>query len=217
MAGKPAKPVGVFAANDQLGVRLLEACRRAAIAVPEQVAIVGCENEETLCSFASPTLTSVQFDGATVGYAAAQTLDRMMLGRRPRITHRLIPPKQIVIRESSDELAVNDDLVARAAQLIRENAIAGLNVDELCRRLNASRSTLERRMKAAISRTPKEEILRIRFREVERLLRDTDLSIDAVAEQTGFVHSHYLQAAFKQRHNETPGKYRKRFTTKSFA
>jgi LacI family transcriptional regulator len=211
------KPIGIFAANDQLGVRLLEACRRAEIAVPEQVAIVGCENEETLCAFASPTLTSVQFDGDAVGYLAAENLDLMMRGRRPRKRRTLAPPKHIVVRESSDELAVSDHLVARAAQIIREDAVAGLNVDDLCRRLNASRSTLERRMKAAVKRTPKEEILRIRFREVERLLRETDLPIDVVAEQTGFVHSHYLQAAFKQRHNETPGKYRKRFTQKGFA
>lgn len=211
------RPLGVFAANDQLGVRMLEACRRGGIAVPEQVAIVGCENEETLCSFASPTLTSVQFDGAAVGYLAARNLDLMMRGRRPQKRRTLAPPKHIVARESSDELAVSDHLVARAAQIIRENATAGINVDELCRRLNASRSTLERRMKGALRRTPKEEILRIRFREVERLLRDTDLPIDAIAEQTGFVHSHYLQAAFKQRHNETPGRYRKRFALKGFA
>lgn len=202
------KPVGIFAANDQMGVHLLEACQRAGVAVPEEVAVVGAENEETLCTFASPPLTSVRFDGQSVGYTAAEVLDLLMHGRKPRTPETLLPPKGIVVRGSSDELVINDALVAHAARLIRENATAGINVDDLCRKLNASRSTLDRRMKAALNRSPKEEITRIRFREVERLLRETDLTIDVIARQTGFAHSHYLQAAFKQAYGQTPGAFR---------
>ncbi|EDY19033.1 transcriptional regulator, AraC family [Chthoniobacter flavus Ellin428] len=203
------KPVGIFAANDQLGVRLLEACQRAGVAVPEEVAVVGAENEETLCSFATPPLTSVRYDGQAVGYAAAEMLDQLMRGRRLRRSAVLIPPKGIVVRHSSDSLVINDPFVAHAARLIREEALHGLNVDQLCHKLNASRSTLDRRMKAALQRTPKEEILRVRFREVERLLRETDLTIDTIAAQTGFAHSHYLQAAFKETHGVTPGAWRR--------
>ena len=203
------KPVGIFAANDQLGVRLLEACQRAGVAVPEEVAVVGAENEETLCAFATPPLTSVRFDGQAVGYAAAELLDRLMQGKSPRRREILIPPKGIVVRASSDELVINDPLVARAARLIRENAMTGINVEDLCRKLNASRSTLDRRMRAALKRSPKEEITRIRFCEVERLLRETDLTIEVIAEQTGFAHSHYLQAVFKQTYGQTPGQFRR--------
>lgn len=206
-----SKPAGVFAANDQLAIRVLEACQRAGMSVPEEVAVVGCENEETLCSFATPTLTSVQFDGAAVGFRAAELLDGMMSGRRPPKRHQLIPIKHIVVRESSDESVIKDRLVADATRIIRESATEGLSVEDLCRRLNASRSTLERRMSASLKRTPKEEIQRIRFRRVERLLRDTDLPIEAIAEQTGFAHGHYLQTVFKRRHGETPGAYRRRF------
>jgi len=203
------KPAGIFAANDQLGVRLLEACQRAGVAVPEEVAVVGAENEETLCMFATPPLTSVRFDGQAVGYTAAGILDGMMRGKAPCRRETLAPPIGIVVRGSSDELVINDALVANAARLIRENVMNGINVDDLCRRLNASRSTLDRRMKAALKRTPKEEITRIRFREVERLLRETDLTIDVIARQTGFAHSHYLQAAFKQTYGQTPGAFRR--------
>ena len=203
------KPVGVFAANDQLGVRVLDACQRAGIAVPEEVAVVGAENEETLCSFASPPLTSVRFDGETVGFNAAELLTHLMRGGARLRRETLFPPKGIVVRGSSDEFVIHDRLVSHAARLIRENATAGINVDDLCRKLNASRSTLDRRMKTALGRTPKEEILRVRFREVERLLRETDLTIDAIAAQTGFTHSHYLQAAFKTAHGRTPGAFRR--------
>ncbi len=202
------KPIGIFAANDQLGVRLLDACQRAGIAVPEEVAVVGAENEETLCAFATPALTSVRFDGHNVGYTAAELLDQLMQGKSPRRRETLIAPKGIVVRASSDELVITDPLVASAARLIRENALTGINVDDLCGKLNASRSTLDRRMKAALKRSPKQEINRIRFREVERLLRETDLTIEVIAEQTGFAHSHYLQAAFKETYAQTPGQFR---------
>ncbi len=208
LSGLP-KPVGIFAANDQMGVRLLDACQRAGISVPEEVAVVGAENEETLCEFATPPLTSLRYDGAMVGYLAAQMLDRMMSGKQPTQMETLVPPKGIIVRASSDDLVINDQLIARAARLIREGAASGISVDEICHKLNASRSTLERRMKAALNRTPKEEIQRIRFRVVERMLRDTDMTIDSIAEQTGFTHSHYLQAAFKERHGKTPGEFRR--------
>jgi LacI family transcriptional regulator len=203
------KPVGIFAANDQLGVRLLEACQRAGVAVPEEVAVVGAENEETLCTFATPALTSVRFDGLSVGFKAAELLQKLMTGRPIKQREILIPPKGIVVRASSDELVINDRLVANAVRLIRESARTGINVDILCRKLNVSRSTLDRRMKAALKRSPKAEISRIRFREVERLLIETDLKMETIAELTGFAHSHYLQAAFKQIHGQTPGTFRR--------
>lgn len=207
------KPVGIFAANDQLGIYLLDACQRAGIAVPEDVAVVGCENEETLCRFASPELTSVQFDGRAVGREAAGMLDQLMRGDFPEEQTILIPPRGIRIRQSSDDFVINDRLIAQASRLIRERATSGLNVEDLCAVLNVSRSTLERRMKSAFGRTPKEEILRIRFREVEQLLTETDLTIETIAAQTGFAHSHYFQTMFKARCGVTPGKFRKQSGT----
>ena len=203
------KPVGIFAATDQLGVRLLEACQTAGVPVPEEVAVVGAENEETLCSFTTPPLSSVRFDGHGVGYAAAELLDRLMRGKAARAKPVLLAPKGIVVRGSSGEVVIRDRLVARAVALIREEAVRGLDVNALTTRLGASRSTLDRRMKAALQRSPKDEIRRVRFREVERLLRETNLTIDLIAEQTGFTHSHYLQTAFKARYRQTPGRFRR--------
>ncbi len=214
------KPIGIFATTDQLGVRLLEACQTAGVAVPEEVAVVGAENEETLCSFTTPPLSSVRFDGHAVGFAAAELLDRLMKGKPARTKPILLAPKGVMVRGSSGELvirdrleasvlAVRDRLVARAVALIRAGATHGLDVNELAAKLGASRSTLDRRMKTVLKRSPKDEILRVRFREVERLLRETNLTIDLIAEQTGFTHSHYLQATFKARYKQTPGKFRR--------
>ena len=202
-------PVGILAANDQLGFRLIDACCRAGLAVPEEVAVVGCENDLTLCEFSNPTLSSMEFDGKTVGYTAAGLLDWLMEGEEISTLRHLIPPKGIVQRGSSSEWVLEDPLVLAAVRRIREQAILELSVAELCDGLNVSRSTLERRMKAALGRGAKEEMLRLRFREVQRLLRNTDLTVEAIADATGFRHPHYLQTAFKERFGRTPGEFRR--------
>jgi LacI family transcriptional regulator len=202
------KPAGVFASNDQLGIRILDACQRADISVPEEIAVVGTENDATLCSFASPPLTSLKFDGIQVGYKAAEILQRMMEGKKIKPKEFLIPPKGMVIRASSDDLVINDPVVARAARLIQENAMKGITVNEVCATLNISRSTLERHMKNSLGRTAKSEIQRVRFREVERLLLQTDLTIDTIAEQTGFAHTEYFHNAFQNRYGKTPTEFR---------
>ncbi|MDF1825715.1 MAG: XylR family transcriptional regulator [Verrucomicrobiales bacterium] len=202
------KPIGIFATNDQLASRLLDACQRAKIAVPEEVAVVGCENEETLCTFTSPPLTSVEFDGEQVGYRAARTLDQLMAGETAEPS-LLIPPRGVKVRGSSDEWVIEDPVVLRSVRMIREQAWQGLKVADICARLHVSRSTLERRMKSQIKRSPKEEILRVRFQEVNRLLRNTDFTVEAIAEMSGFSHAHYLQTSFRERYGVTPGAYRR--------
>jgi LacI family transcriptional regulator len=155
-------------------------------------------------------LSSVQLSGVEVGFTAAQLLDQIMRGETPQTMEILLPPKGIVVRRSSDQFVIADRLVADAARLIRDFAPLGMNVNELCQRLNTSRSTLERRMGAVFKRSPKEEIQRVRFREVERLLSQTDNTIETIAAQTGFPHCHYLQSAFKSTYGITPGTFRKR-------
>ena len=202
--------MGIFATNDQLATRLLDACQRAGISVPEEVAVVGCENETTLCNFSSPPLTSVRFDGETVGWRAAETLDRMMRGETKRVPAEiLVPPKGIEIRASSDEFVIEDPIVLRAVRRIRERAFSGITVAEICEDLGVSRSTLERRMQACLKRGAKAELLRVRFAEVNRLLRNTDLTIEAIAEKTGFAYTHYLQTAYRERFGMPPGKVRR--------
>lgn len=207
------KPVGIFAANDQLGVRLLDACQRTGIAVPEEVAVVGCENDTTLCDFASPTLTSVSFDGKAVGFRAAEILDQWMRGEEPEAKPFLVPPREIIVRGSSDEFVIEDPVVLRAVRLIREEALSGITVGEICARLNLSRSTLDRHMKQTFNRGTKEEIQRIRFREVNRLLRSTNLTLEVISEMTGFSHAHYLSEVYRKRFGITPGHYRRRSAT----
>jgi len=202
------KPVGILACTDQLGFWLLDACRRAGIAVPEEVAVVGVENDETLCQMATPRLSSVAFDGDRVGYEAAALLDRLMRGEPPPEQPRVIPPRGVITRQSSDIVAIADTEVAAALRIIREHACHGLTVGELVNQIDLSRTALERRMREAIGRTPGEEIGRVRFARVKALLQETDLPLNAIATRCGMEHPQYMAEAFKKRFGLTPGAYR---------
>ncbi len=204
------KPVAVFATSDKLGTYVLDACRRGGISVPEEVAVVGCENDETLCEFSVPEMSSVNFDGERVGYEAASLLARLMAGEAPPLNPVLLPPLGIITRESSDDLAVRDRLVSQASRIFRERLSDGISVTDVANRLNCSRSTLERRMKAALGRSPKEELLRLRISRIEYLLIYSDFTLETIAEQVGFAQATHLHAVFRQQHGMTPGKFRDR-------
>lgn len=211
------KPVGILACTDQLGFWLLDACRRAGVAVPEEVAVVGGENDETLCTMSSPPLSSVAYDGERIGYEAAALLERLMRGEPSPAAPVLIPPKGLVVRQSSDVVAVEDPQVAAALRYIRAHACHGIGVVDVVKHAGLSRTLLERRMREAIGRTPGEEIHRVKFDEVRRFLDSTDLSLAAIAERCGFEHPQYMAEAFKKHFGMPPGRYResRRSTTQN--
>ena len=202
------KPIGIFACTDQLAFWLLDACRRAGVAVPEEVAVVGAENDETLCTMSRPQLSSVAFDGERVGYEAAALLDRLMAGQPPATQELLVPPRGLVVRQSSDITAIDDPQVAAAVRYVREHACHGINVADVAAHAGLSRALLERRMRQTLGRTPGEEIIRVRFGRVQALLSETDLPLAAIAERCGFVHPQYMAEAFKKLYGVTPGGYR---------
>lgn len=204
------KPVGVLASSDQLGFWLLDAARRADIPVPEQVAVVGVENDRILCETTWPPLSSVQLRGQAVGYTAASMLDEWIRTATPPPRRTLLPAGDIVIRQSSDIVAVEDPRLASALTYIRQHATENISVNDVARAASLSRSVLERQMKKQIGRSPGEEINRIRFGLVERLLAQTDLTLDAIAERAGFTHPQYMAEAFRKRMGQTPGQFRQK-------
>jgi LacI family transcriptional regulator len=141
---------------------------------------------------------------------AAQLLDTWMREGKSPPAQTLLPPGEVVVRQSSDIVAVDDVRIARALQFIRQRASLGIGVNEVAREVALSRSMLERRMKAIIGRSPGEEIIRIRFSQVEQLLAQTDLTLDAIAEKAGFKHPQYMAEAFRKRLGVTPGEFRRR-------
>lgn len=203
------KPCGIFACTDRFGFTLLDVCRKAGIAVPEEIAVVGVGDDESLCEMSSPPLSSVHFAAAKIGYQAATLLDHLMDGGKPPDERVLIPPIGINARKSSDIVAVEDPAIARALRFIRERVSEGLSVDEVAAGAGIARRTLERRMRLAIGRTPQEELLRVKLERARILLAETALTLEEIAFRAGFNHMQYLSLVFRKTHGVTPGQYRK--------
>lgn len=203
------KPAGVMVCSDQRGLQFLEACRQAGVSVPDELAVIGVDNDDALCEIAFPPLSSVWPAHQRVGYEAAALLDRLMAGSTPPAEPVLVPPIGVVTRRSTDVLAIPDRSLARALQVIREQACRGLSVDDVAAAAGLSRSVLQRRFRAQLGRTVHQAILDVRIRRACQLLRETDLPIPEVAEQSGFKHQEYLGAVLKKRLGKTPAQIRR--------
>jgi LacI family transcriptional regulator len=136
------KPLGVFAGYDIRGMQILEACRRLEFAVPNQVAVLGVDNDELLCDLADPPLSSVIPDVRRTGYEAASLLDRMMRGEKVRGEGRLFVPLGVATRQSTDVVAVADRHISTAVRFIREHACNGITVTDVVKQVPLSRRVL---------------------------------------------------------------------------
>ena len=203
------KPAGVFACNDIWGVQLSEACRQARLRVPEEVAMVGVDNDDLLCELARPSLSSVEVPAEDVGRQAAALLDEMLQGRAVAPHPVLLPPKGVVTRQSSDVLAIEDADVAAAVRFIRGNSHRPLAIDEVVEAVAICRRTLERKFRKALSRGLWDEVRRAHLERATRLLLDTDLSMSAVAAASAFNGGTHLSIVFRQELNTTPTAFRR--------
>jgi LacI family transcriptional regulator len=203
------KPVGVMACYDISGQRLLDACRDLDVAVPEQVAVIGVDNDPLICNLSTPPLSSVIPDKFHTGYRAAEILDRMMFGEELGAEAHRIDPLGVETRQSTDVMAIDDSEVALAMRVIREQACKGIKVAQLCRHVSISRRALDERFKKLIGRTPHDEIVRVRLERVKRLLVETDLTMEAISRAAGFAHVEYLSTAFKKHTGIPPSEFRR--------
>ncbi|MDA8745303.1 DNA-binding transcriptional regulator, partial [Rubripirellula amarantea] len=206
---KLPRPTAIMACTDQLGCWLLDACSRSSIRVPEDVAIVGVENDETIATMSTPPMSSVRFAGEQIGYESARILDAMMRGKKPPRRPKLFPPICIETRQSSDIVAIDDEHLANAIRLIRQRACEGLTVKGVLEVVPISRSSFERGCRRLLGRSPNEEIIRVRIEQAQSLLRDTDLGLAPIAVRTGFSTAQYLLQVFRQSTGMTPGEYRR--------
>jgi LacI family transcriptional regulator len=204
------RPVGVMACYDIRARHVLDACRRVGLAVPDQVAVIGVDNDEFLCNLSDPPLSSVAPDTRRTGYEAAALLDRLMSGReRLRGQATFVEPLGVVARRSTDVLALGDPDVSAAVRFIREHACHGIAVKDLLDEIPLSRRVLEGRFRKLIGRTPHDEIARVRFERVRQLLRETRLPLAEIARRSGFRNAEYLSTAFRREFGTSPHSYRR--------
>jgi LacI family transcriptional regulator len=204
------KPVGMFLFNDIPAHRVLDLCRDAGVQVPDEVAVVTVGNDQILCNTTVPPASSIEHDGEKIGYEAAALLDQMMQGGKPPRQPIRIAPRGLVVRLSSDVLAVDDPDVAVALRYIHDHACEGLRVNDLVKRVAVSQSVLERKFLRLLGRTPKAEMLRVQLGRAEQLLISSDLPLREVARQCGFESDKYFSDAFLRGTGIRPLAYRKR-------
>lgn len=205
---KLPKPIGVMACYDFRGMQVLNACRHIGVAVPDEVAVVGVDNDELLCELSDPPLSSVAPNTHRTGYEAAALLDQLIRGKKLKGDAHLIPPLGVITRQSTDVLAVHDRNVALAIHYIRKHACDGIRVHDVLKAAPQSRRLLELRFKKMFGRTLHQEILQVQLNRVKQLLVETDLSLAEVAERAGFNHVEYLSVAFKREVGVPPSKFR---------
>ena len=203
------RPLGVMATNDLMGQQLLEACQRLAIKVPDDVAVVGADNDEPICRISSPPLSSVVINDHQRGYAAAALLDRMMSGEPPPDEPIYVEPVGVVTRASTDVMAIDDTLVVAALRFLREHAFDRITVDDVVRQVPLSRSVLERRFRKIVGRSINNEIVRLRINRAIELLTETSLELKVVAQRAGFGTQSYMTAVFQAKVGKTPGSFRR--------
>ncbi len=206
--GKLPKPLGILACDDDRGRQVLEACRAAGLQVPEDVAVVGVDNDELLCELSDPTLSSVALDTEQAGYAAAALLHGLMTGCIRESRRILVKPTRVVARRSTDVHATEDRDLTRAVRFIQDNVVHPIGVNDVVQYVGCSRRALELRFRGILGRSVNGEIQQIRLERAKHLLTETELSVARVAEALGFGSSNYMIRLFRSHVGLSPGEYR---------
>lgn len=203
------RPVGMMVASDQRGLGVLEACLSEGISVPEEIAVIGVDNDTALCEIAEPPLSSVRGGHFNVGVQAAHLIDRILGGEDASRKPLLVPPNGIVERESSQIHAIDDPVIANSVRFIRENLSESITNDSIARSVGLSRTLLQKRFREATGQSIREFILARRIERAISLIETTDITLADVAWRCGFRHQEYLGQVVKRATGETPGMLRK--------
>jgi LacI family transcriptional regulator len=203
-----AKPVGLMACNDICGREVLQACAAAGLRVPDDVAVVGVDNDELMCELSSPPLSSIALDVEKAGYEAARLLDSLMSGHFAEERVVQVEPVYVVTRQSSEIMAPGDPSVATALQFIRNHAGQPISVSHVIEQAGVSRRTLERRFSRALGRSISSEITQCRLERAKRLLLETDLPSYRVAAAAGFGTIKSFNRVFRRVLGVSPQRFR---------
>jgi LacI family transcriptional regulator len=204
------KPIALFACNDVRALQILQACHIAGCSVPDEVSVLGVDNDEIITELCHPKLSSIQPNTVSTGYKACLCLDRMMNGLEPELSFDWTPPVGVIERDSTNIIATTDKLVGQALRAIRDSACDGLTVKKLLDRLHVSRSQLETKFRSILGRTVHNEITRVRLKRVCQLLYAGEDTLATIARKSGYLDISHLSRLFRKNFGVWPGEYRKR-------
>ena len=196
--GKLTKPVGIMACNDDRGQHVLEACKIEQLRVPEEVAVIGVDNDDLICDLCDPPLSSVALDTENAGYEAAKLLDNLMKGNKEVDNTIWVEPTYVQTRYSTDIVATEDKDLANAISFIRDNFRRNIRVKDVVESTMLSRRCLELRFRKRLSRSIIAEIRRTRVEYISKMLVETDLSISEIAYGLGFSSVEHISRYFQR-------------------
>lgn len=204
------RPCGIFAANDYVGEEIVNICARMGISVPDDIAVLGVDDDEQICENTMPTLSSISPDFAHGGYFAAEMLGRLIDGGRQRRAFLRYEPGSVVVRQSTRQIACSRERLADAVEMIRRRACEGISAKDVASFIGVPRRTAEMHFRAATGRSIHEEIDEVRFAKVLALLKNPRQTLDAIPDLCGFSTNVALRKAFKLRTGLSMREWRKR-------
>lgn len=208
------KPLGVMACNDSRAQDLTEACKMADIDIPEEVAVIGVDNDEGICQLCDPPLTSIAQNTERAGYEAAEVLERIMRGQTPPGDQIVVPPGPVVVRQSTDMLAVQDKAVADAIRYIHRHTRDLQQVQEVANAVGLSLRQLQKRFSRALGWRISDEIRRTRVQRACQLLIETNMPMAKVADAIGYAEPTNLARFFRRETGMSLLQYRKKYGRK---
>ena len=205
-----SKPLAVFCWNDYDATHVLNACRRLELKVPDEVAIMGVDNNPIICEHQSVNLSSIAHDLERIGYMAAATLERLMCGGAVRNTHVRVKPYGVVTRESTETFAVYDAALLPAIDCITKNLSHPLGAAQIAAMLKMPRIRLDRLFASRLGHSVGNEIARRRLAQAKKLLEHSDLPLSTIAAECGYCHASFFIRTFKKSTGLTPHSWRRR-------
>ena len=204
-------PVGVLATEDPVGRMVINACMDAGLSVPEEVSVLGVNNDSFACEMLYPQMSSIELGAVRIGWQAARMLNQMMTSGEEPLEPIRISPERIVERHSTDLTCVEDRAVTAALAFIRENAHRPVQVGDVARAAHVGRRTLENRFRSMLQVSVFEMVRRERILRACRLLKETDMLVEDVASACGYPTRERFNQAFRVESGTTPSEYRRRF------
>ena len=192
------KPIGLMTCNDDRSQEILELCEMIGISVPDDIAILGVDNDEFICNLAIRPLSSVAMNFERVGYRAAELLDRMIRQCQPAAQTLVIEPTHVVTRQSTDVTAIDDPDIAHAVRYIRRHARGPIGVEDVANAVALSRRTLYERFMRILGHSVHQEIKNVRLEQITKMLIRTDMPISTIADSLGFSSVDHISRYFKR-------------------
>jgi LacI family transcriptional regulator len=203
------KPIGIMACNDDRGQHILEVCKLIGLKIPDDVAVIGVDNDPMICEIGDPPLTSIALNVESAGYETARLLDALLSGERMKGQQIIVSPTHIAQRQSTDILAVNDPDLLTAMRFIKENAKNKINVDQIVKATKVSRRVLEQKFKKIIRKPIYAELKHVRIGMISKILVETDMQISEIISLFNFTDNEHISRYFKKEKGVGLNQFRK--------